>query len=104
MLPASSFEEIMRKEASDIQVVILDPGQEHTLTGKTNDARAWRCLFLLCPPMVQRSGRFKTTHAGCYPSAKAYGEVRRFETALYRTLFGGQSKKKISRYSPEDFS
>jgi len=29
---ASSFAEIMKKEASDIQVVILDPGQEHMLT------------------------------------------------------------------------
>jgi len=45
--------------------------------------------------MVQMSGRFKTTHTGCYPSAKAYGEVRRFETALYRALFRGQSKKRL---------
>jgi L-ascorbate metabolism protein UlaG (beta-lactamase superfamily) len=29
---ASSFAEIMKKEASDIKVVILDPGQEHMLT------------------------------------------------------------------------
>ena len=29
---ASPFEEIMRKEESDIKVVILDPGQEHTIT------------------------------------------------------------------------
>jgi hypothetical protein len=46
------------------------------------------------PPMVQRSGRFKTTHTGWYLSAKAYGEVRRFETTLYRALFRGQSKKR----------
>jgi len=44
--------------------------------------------------MVQRSGRFKTAHTGCYLSTKAYGEVRRFETALYRALFRGQSKKR----------
>ncbi len=72
--------------------------------------------------MVQRSGRFKTAHTGCYLSAKAYGEacdeplgleplgheleaewleaerlsrvVRRFETALYGALFRGQSKKR----------
>jgi hypothetical protein len=44
--------------------------------------------------MVQRSGRFKTTHTGCYLSAKAYEEVRRFETALYGALFRGQSKKR----------
>jgi hypothetical protein len=44
--------------------------------------------------MVQRSGRFKTTHTGCYLSAKAYGEVRRFETALYGALLRGQSKKR----------
>ena len=44
--------------------------------------------------MVQRSGRFKTTHTGCNPSAKAYGEVRRFETTLYGALFRGQSKKR----------
>jgi hypothetical protein len=44
--------------------------------------------------MVQRSGRFKTTHTGCYLSAKAYGEVRRFETTLYGALFRGQSKKR----------
>jgi len=30
------------------------------------------------------------------PSAKAYGEVRRFETTLYGALFRGQSKKDIS--------
>jgi hypothetical protein len=47
--------------------------------------------------MVQRSGRFKTTHTGCYLSAKAYEEVRRFETALYGALFKGQSKKLRSR-------
>jgi hypothetical protein len=66
------------------------------------------------PPMVQRSGRFKTAHTGWYLSAKAYGApcdelpsassgpelvegsrvVRRFETTLYRALFGGQSKKR----------
>jgi hypothetical protein len=46
--------------------------------------------------MVQRSGRFKTAHTGCDLSAKAYGEVRRFETALYGALFRGQSKKDIS--------
>ncbi|HUT69556.1 MAG TPA: hypothetical protein VMW89_02665 [Desulfatiglandales bacterium] len=46
--------------------------------------------------MVQRSGRFKTAHTGWYLSAKAYGEVRRFETALYGALLGGQSKKDIS--------
>ena len=44
--------------------------------------------------MVQSSGRFKTTHTGCYLSAKAYGAVRRFETTLYRALFRGQSKKR----------
>jgi hypothetical protein len=44
--------------------------------------------------MVQRSGRFKTTHTGCYISAKAYGAVRQFETTLYRALFRGQSKKR----------
>jgi hypothetical protein len=44
--------------------------------------------------MVQRSGRFKTAHTGCDLSAKAYGEVRRFETALYGALFRGQSKKR----------
>jgi hypothetical protein len=44
--------------------------------------------------MVQSSGRFKTTHTGCNLSAKAYGEVRRFETTLYRALFRGQSKKR----------
>jgi hypothetical protein len=64
--------------------------------------------------MVQRSGRFKTTHTGCYLSAKAYEAacdelpsassgpelvegsrvVRRFEMALYGTLFRGQSKKR----------
>jgi hypothetical protein len=44
--------------------------------------------------MVQRSGRFKTTHTACYLSAQAYGEVRRFETALYRALLRGQSKKR----------
>ena len=44
--------------------------------------------------MVQSSGRFKTAHEGWYLSAKAYGEVRRFETALYRALFRGQSKKR----------
>jgi hypothetical protein len=46
--------------------------------------------------MVQRSGRFKTAHTGCYLIAKAYGEVRRFETALYGALLRGQSKKDIS--------
>jgi hypothetical protein len=46
------------------------------------------------PPIVQRSGRFKTAHTGCYLSAKAYGAVRRFETALYGALFRGQSKKR----------
>jgi ribosomal protein L35 len=46
------------------------------------------------PPMVQRSGRFKTTHTGCYLSAKAYGAVRRFETTLYGALFRGQSNKR----------
>ena len=46
------------------------------------------------PPMVQSKGRFKTTHTGWYPSAKAYEEVRRFETTLYRALFRGQSKKR----------
>jgi len=56
--------------------------------------RAWRCLFLLCPPIVQSSGRFKTTHTGCNLSAKACGEVRRFETTLYGALFRGQSKKR----------
>ena len=44
--------------------------------------------------MVQRSGRFKTAHTGCYLSAKAYRAVRRFETALYRALLRGQSKKR----------
>jgi hypothetical protein len=44
--------------------------------------------------MVQRSGRFKTTHTGWYLSAKAYGEVRQFETALYGALCRGQSKKR----------
>jgi hypothetical protein len=52
--------------------------------------------------MVKNSGRFKTTHIGCHLSAKAYGAacdelsrvVRRFETALYRALFRGQSKKR----------
>ena len=56
--------------------------------------RAWGCLFLLCPPIVQMSGRFKTTHTGWYPSAKAYEEVRRFETTLYGALLRGQSKKR----------
>jgi hypothetical protein len=44
--------------------------------------------------MVQSSGRFKTAHIGWYLSAKAYGEVRRFETTLYRALLRGQSKKR----------
>jgi hypothetical protein len=44
--------------------------------------------------MVQSSGRFKTTHTGCYLIAKAYGEVRRFETALYGAFFRRQSKKR----------
>jgi hypothetical protein len=44
--------------------------------------------------MVQRSGRFKTAHTGCYLSAKAYGAVRRFETALCEDLLRGQSKKR----------
>jgi hypothetical protein len=44
--------------------------------------------------MVQRSGRFKTAHTDWYLSAKAYGEVHRFETALYGALFRGQSKKR----------
>jgi hypothetical protein len=44
--------------------------------------------------MVQRSGRFKTTHTGCYLSDKAYGAVRRFETTLYGALCRGQSKKR----------
>jgi hypothetical protein len=44
--------------------------------------------------MVQSSGRFKTTHTGCYLSAQAYGEVHRFETALYGALLRGQSKKR----------
>jgi hypothetical protein len=44
--------------------------------------------------MVQRSGRFKTAHTGWYLSAKAYGEVHRFETALYGALLRGQSKKR----------
>ena len=47
------------------------------------------------------SGRFKTAHTGCYLSAKAYGAVRRFETALYGALFRGQSKK---RYLHAPFS
>ena len=46
------------------------------------------------PPMVQSSGRSKTAHTGCYLSAKAYGEVHRFETALYGALSRGQSKKR----------
>jgi hypothetical protein len=65
--------------------------------------------------MVQRSGRFKTAHTGCYLSAQAYGAacdelpsassgpelvegsrvVRRFETALYGALLRGQSKKRF---------
>ena len=44
--------------------------------------------------MVKSSGRFKTAHTGCYLSAKAYGEVHRFETALYGALLRGQSKKR----------
>ena len=44
--------------------------------------------------MVHSSGRFKTAHTGCNLSAKAYGEVHRFETALYGALFRGQSKKR----------
>ena len=52
--------------------------------------------------MIQRSGRFKTTHTRCYLSAKAYGAafdelrraVHRFETALYGALLRGQSKKR----------
>ena len=44
--------------------------------------------------MVQSSGRFKTTHTDWYPSAKAYEEVRRFETTLYGDLSRGQSKKR----------
>jgi hypothetical protein len=64
--------------------------------------------------MVQSSGRFKAAHTGCYLSAQAYGEacdelpsassgpelvegsrvVRRFETALYKALLRGQSKKR----------
>ena len=59
--------------------------------------------------MVQSSGRFKTAHTGRYLSAKAYGEVRRFETALYGALLRGQSKKRYLRahqsvsfmYNPE---
>ena len=59
--------------------------------------------------MVQRSGRFKTAHTGCYLSVKAYGAVRRFETALYMALLRGQSKKRHLRahqsvsfmYNPE---
>ena len=39
------------------------------------------------PPIVQSSGRFKTAHIGFYLSAKAYGAVRRFVTALYGALF-----------------
>jgi hypothetical protein len=50
--------------------------------------------------MVQSSGRFKTAHTGCYLSAKAYGEVRRFETARHGALFRGQSKKDISMLGP----
>jgi hypothetical protein len=54
------------------------------------------------PPMVQSSGRFKTTHTGCYLITKVYGAacdelsrvVRLFETSLYRVLFRGQSKKR----------
>ena len=46
------------------------------------------------PPMVESSGRFKTTHTGWYHSAKAYEEVRRFETTLYGALVRGQSKKR----------
>jgi hypothetical protein len=46
------------------------------------------------PPMVHSSGRFKTTHTGCYLSAKAYEELRRFKTTLHRALFRGQSKKR----------
>ena len=56
------------------------------------------------PPIVQSSGRFKTTHTGCNLSPKAYGAacdelsrvVRRFETTLYGALYRGQSKKDIS--------
>jgi hypothetical protein len=52
--------------------------------------------------MVQSSGRFKTAHTGCNLRAKAYGAacdelsrvVRRFETALYKALLRGQSKKR----------
>ena len=44
--------------------------------------------------MVHSSGRFKTVHTDCYLSAKAYGEVHRFETALYGALLRGQSKKR----------
>jgi hypothetical protein len=46
------------------------------------------------PPIVQSSGRFKTKHTGWYPSAKAYGDVHRFETTLYGALVRGQSKKR----------
>jgi hypothetical protein len=47
--------------------------------------------------MVQSNGRFKTTHTGCYLSAKAYGAARRFETTLYGALFRGQGKKRYLR-------
>jgi hypothetical protein len=56
--------------------------------------------FLFCPLIVQGIGRFKTAHTGCCLSAKAYGAVRRFETALYEVLLRGQSKKDIPMLGP----
>jgi hypothetical protein len=54
--------------------------------------------------MVHSSGRFKTAHTGCNLSAKAYGAVRRFETALYKALLRGQSKKDIPMLTTESVS
>jgi len=54
---------------------------------KETASRAWGCLFLLCPPIAQSSGRFKLAHVDVYYSARAEPEVRQFETALYSAVF-----------------
>jgi flagellar biosynthetic protein FliO len=92
----------------------MNPTSLQGYRGKKRYAEYGDIFFWLCPPIVQRSGRFKTAHTACYLSAKAYGAacdelpsassgpelvegsrvVRRFETAMYRALFRGQSKKR----------
>jgi len=44
--------------------------------------------------MIQGNGHFKTAHTGWYLSAKAYGEVHLFETALHRALLWRPGKKR----------